>query len=204
MVSDQATRDIIMKWTERAQIDYSDLYTRLYIAYNAWFRRVTHSNFDREAINRLQKRFVIWDEYEKGRTLQNLTSYFQHIVRVTTKNPLVSSSRKWDGVVSDWRDLIYFWYHVRCDLFHGQSELSADMVELAYQSLNCFMLEVTTRMKTTFSDIDHIRLLELDTLLESSGLHNESMRQTRTELHQKFINSSDLWGVDMVRYEKGV
>ena len=30
-----ATRQLITKWFERSQIDYSDLYVKTYIAYNA-------------------------------------------------------------------------------------------------------------------------------------------------------------------------
>lgn len=35
------TRQLIVQWYERARIDYSDLYVKEYIAYNAWFRKVT-------------------------------------------------------------------------------------------------------------------------------------------------------------------
>lgn len=198
-----AVRELIIQWYDRAQIDYNDLYVRLYISYNAWFRQVTHTSFDREAISRLKKRFVIWDDYINGQILQDLEPIAEQIVISTHQQPLGAGSR-WNGIVDnsyDWRGLIHFWYQVRCDLFHGSAGanqvLSAERVRLAYESLGLYMQEITDRMKGCFTEEDYDRLLELQRLSTDS-----SDDTTRQHLYQKFIHSPDIWNVDMIRVGK--
>ena len=202
---DGTARDVVLKWHERAQIDYSDLYMRLYVAYNAWFRQVTRTSFDREGIARLKKRFVIWDDYLNGRTMQHLTPSFEQIVAHTHDHPLHAGNR-WDGQVQDaedWRGLIHYWYQVRCDLFHGSLFLDQTVpeqrVRLAYESLNIFMTEITDRMKHSFTHADYERLKEIQLLAQTPGNDTAQFRDLQQALHQKFINSPDLWNVDMVR-----
>jgi|GEM_PF-1009334 len=198
-----AIRDLVIQWFDRAQIDYNDLYVRLYISYNAWFRQVTHMTFDREAIARLKKRFVIWDDYINGRILQDLEPVVEQIVIATHTQPLAASVR-WNGIVEDsydWRGLIHFWYQVRCDLFHGSNgpdqTIAAERVRLAYESLRLYMQEITTRMKSCFTEEDYDHLLEIQRTTIDSPNH-----EIRTNLYQKFINSPDIWNVDMIRARK--
>jgi len=174
---------IVYSWFERAQIDYSDLYMRLYVSFNAWYRKTTGSDFDREALRILKKRFVIWDDYGAGRVLQDLKIFHEQIT----------------GDASDWQRLISYWYQVRCQLFHGASELKDTEVKLAYESLNIFMKEIVRRMKQSFTDKDYQRLEEIDKLLVIGGLENEYLRHIQQELHRKYINAPSLWNVDMVR-----
>ena len=111
----------IYSWYKKAQVDYTELYVRLYISYNAWYRQVTATTNDREAISRLKKRFVIWDDYCSGNTLQRLRVYAERLSKLTYEQPLAGSA-VWNGVIQtsqDWRSLIEFWYQVRCYLVHG-------------------------------------------------------------------------------------
>jgi len=184
MVDDRdVTKEFVMRWVERAQVDYYDLYIRLYIAYNAWYRRVTGMKTDREAMIKLKKRFVIWDDYCHGRALHELTPIAARIL----DDPY------------DWRGLITYWYAVRCDVIHGVSSIQYEQykkrIVLAYLSLNTFMLEVTGRMARSFTDADHNRLRELDALVAI----DETFRKARDDLYQKYIESPDLWNVDMER-----
>ena len=203
---DTTTKELIMRWIERAQVDYSDLYARLYIAYNAWFRKVTRTSFDREAISRLTKRFIIWDDYLQGRVLQTLKPLHKEIAEFTQAHThKVVSLHRWSGIVkdeSDWQGLIRYWYRVRCDLFHGSSddqEVSKQRVRLAYASLNIFMLEITKRMDDCFTSADLRRLNELNVLLAVPSGSTIEQQTTRQMLHQKYIRSHDIWSVDLVR-----
>jgi hypothetical protein len=199
-------RQLITQWHERAQIDYSDLYVRQYIAYNAWFRKVTNCDEDYEAIRLLLKRFVIWDDYMNGRTMINLSPIVQQIATVTHRHPIGSTSGTWDGTVKDafdWRGLIYFWYHTRCNLFHGVTmpgHVQHDnTVRLAYQSLSLFMGEIVRRMRYCFNDTDFTKLTEVRALLQSQQGPDASLREIEAKLYQKFIHSPDIWNVDMER-----
>ena len=200
------TRQLIIKWFERAQIDYSDLFVKEYIAYNAWFRKVTNCQVDHEAIKEVSRRFVIWDDYLHGRTLTTLGALVDEIAVLTFKRPVRPMGTAWNGVVKDkhdWRGLIYFWYQTRCDLFHGLTlpgNINHDkQIRLAYESLNIFMTEIVRRMRYCFTDTDFARLTEVRTLLRSEHGPTMELKAIETQLHQKFIHSPDLWNVDMVR-----
>jgi len=196
--------DLVFTWYDRAQIDYSDLYVRLYISYNAWFRQVTRTDFDREAIARLMKRFIIWDDYIQGKVLGRLMPIVSQIAQLTNAEPLISS--RWDGCVhseTDWKNLIQYWYQVRCDLFHGSMGLRDKMqqqrIRLAYESLSLFMGEITNRMAKAFTPADCRRLKEVQTLLQGNTNNHQQLEGIKGVLYQKYINSPDLWKVDMVR-----
>ena len=200
------TRQLIRSWYDKAQIDYSDLFVRIYIAYNAWFRKVTDCNEDYEAIKRVTQRFVIWDDYMNGRTLTDLRSSADSIAAFTHRHPLRPMRTGWDGVVKDsfdWKGLIYFWYQTRCDLFHGLTmpgKAKHDaQIRLAYESLNIFMTEIMKRMRQCFTDADYMKLTEVKALLKSPNGSASSLSAIETHLHQKFIHSPDLWNVDMER-----
>ena len=174
---------IVYRWYERAQVDYGDMYMKLYVSFNAWYRKTTGSDFDREALRILEKRFVIWDDYIAGHVLRNLKVFHEKITGDTT----------------DWQRLISYWYQVRCQLFHGSSELKEGEVRLAYESLNIFMDEIVRRMKRSFTDEDYLRLEEVEQLLSLGSPDSKYLRVVQQELHQKYINAPSLWNVDMVR-----
>ena len=200
------TRQLITKWYERARIDYSDLYVKQYIAYNAWFRRVTRCNSDHEAIQQVTKRFIIWDDYIHGRTLTELGPILEKIVQVTASPYDDSLNRMSDVIVKDvydWRGLIAFWYQTRCDLFHGVTMpgyVRHDIVvKLAYESLSIFMGEIIRRMRYCFTDADFERLAEVKALLKSQNGADTELQEIEARLYRKFIHSPDIWNVDMER-----
>lgn len=199
-------RQLIVRWYERACIDYSDLYVKEYIAYNAWFRKVTNCDKDHEAIKKVTKRFVIWDDYVHGRTMPSLRPIVEQIAKATHSMPVVGAGGYWSGVVRDafdWRGLIYFWYQVRCELFHGLTlpgYLQHDVrIRLAYESLHMFMTEIVKRMRYCFTDADFERLTEVRGLLESNSGSDAELKAIEAGLYQKFIHSPDIWNVDMER-----
>jgi hypothetical protein len=190
----------IYKWYRKAQVDYTELYIRIYIAYNAWYRQVTGTTNDREAIAILKKRFIIWDDYCKGRTMPNLKVYTEKLSKRTIEKPLASHIF-WNGKVEnkdDWRGLIEFWYQIRCMLVHG-SEVSPQYVWLAYETLELFMGEIVERMQTCFTDKDFQRLNELSTLAQSKQGKDNRFKQLQRRLQAKYIDSPDIWQVDMQR-----
>ena len=201
-----AARQLITKWFDRARIDYSDLYVKQYIAYNAWFRKVTQCTNDKEAIGALLKRFVIWDDYLHGRTLITLGPILEQIAILTYKNPVRPVGSMWDGTVKDvfdWQGLIYFWYQTRCDLFHGSTLPGLAQhdiqVKLAYESLHIFMAEIVQRMRHCFTDVDFERLTEVRVLLRSGDGERAALREIEEGLYRKFVHSPDMWNVDMIR-----
>lgn len=200
------TRQLILKWFERAQIDYSDLYMRQYIAYNAWFRKVTGKSEDHDAIKQLLKRFIIWDDYIEGRTLISLGLVVEKIADFTRVRPVRPVGSVWNGVVKhrhDWKGLIYFWYQTRCYLFHGLT-IPGDgyddtQIKLAYESLTLFMTEIIKRMRYCFDDRDFARFLEVRRLIDHDEGATTGLRHIEARLQQKFILSPDIWNVDMER-----
>ena len=190
----------IYRWYKKAQVDYTELYIQMYIAYNAWYRQVTGSTNDREAISILKKRFIIWDDYTKGKTMCSLRVYTNRLVKLTSESPLASST-VWNGTIQssdDWRGLIEFWYRVRCMLVHG-SEVSPRHVWLAYETLELFMAEIVDRMQACFTDKDFQRLQELSTLAKDETGNGTRFTQLQRKLQAKYIDSPDIWQVDMQR-----
>jgi hypothetical protein len=190
----------IYRWYKKAQVDYTELYIRMYIAYNAWYRQATGSTNDREAIALLKKRFVIWDDYSKGKTMPHLRAYADRLSKLTSEIPLVSHTL-WNGTIEssdDWRGLIEFWYRIRCMLVHG-SEVSPRHVWLAYETLELFMAEIVDRMQACFTDKDFLRLEELSTLVKFETGKNTRFRHLQQKLQAKYIDSPDIWQVDMQR-----
>lgn len=191
---------LITVWYERAQLDYDDLYMRLYVAYNAWFSKVTGASNDREAIRLLKQRFVIWDDYQRGRVLTTLRPIVEDIVKLTQANRTLAI--RLDDA-NDWQALIEFWYQVRCHLFHASGIFGdaqqAIWTRLAYQSLNIFMSEVIDRMNHAFTNADYLRLKEVDVLLQHEPKPSRRLQNLQQTLYQKYIRSPDMWNVDMVR-----
>jgi hypothetical protein len=190
----------IYHWYKKGQIDYTELYIRMYIAYNAWYRQVTGTTNDREAIASLKKRFVIWDDYCKGKTMSHLKIYVERLSKLTSEQPVVKHTY-WDGIVQnsdDWRSLIECWYQVRCMLVHG-SEVSPRLVWLAYETLDLFMAEIVERMQACFTDKDLRRLEEVSTLASLEQNSDNRFKRLQRKLQAKYIDSPNIWQVDMQR-----
>lgn len=178
--------NLVYSWYDRAQVDYSDQYMRLYVAFNAWYRKATGSSFDREGLVRLKKRFVIWDDYLNDSVMVGLKPLHKEIL----------------GNDTDWQGLIDYWYSVRCQLFHGSLGPDDHTVRLAYESLNIFMGEIVARMRRAFTDEDHRRLRELEALLEKGHPKMKYLEDSQLELHRKYLNAPHMWNVDMIRVKK--
>jgi hypothetical protein len=134
----------IIRWYQRAQIDYTNHYMSLYAAFNAWYRLITRSHNDRQALNMLRSGNSIWDEYCKGSAMQQLKQYMILLVECTQREPISFLTAHWRGEVvhtKDWPSLIEYWYRVRCLVMHG-AEVRSEYVYLAYETLNIFMYEV--------------------------------------------------------------
>lgn len=193
----------IFNWYKKAQVNYVEQYIKMYIAYNAWYREVTGTTNDRQALDVLKKRFVIWDDYKKGRTMSSLKIYMEKLVELTQREPFSSKNLYWTGSIEslgDWRSLIEFWYQVRCKLVHG-TEVKPRYVWLAYETLDIFMGEIIERMQGCFSEDDFKKMKELNTLAGIQGPRNERFRQLQNMLYQKYVASPDIWQVDMKRVE---
>ena len=190
----------IYRWYKRAQVDYVEHYIRLYIAYNAWYREVTGTINDRQALAVLKKRAIIWDDYMHGKTMGHLTVYMQRLVDLTLAEPL-GASRYWSGSIeniTDWQSLIEFWYQVRCMLVHG-SAVKARYVWLAFETLDVFMGEIINRMQTAFQA--HVAPLGgFDAVIEASD--STKHEELRRKLHARYFTSPNLWQVDMERVEE--
>src|SRR5690606_5557503 len=110
--------DTVYHWFESAQIDFCELYLKLYVGFNAWYRQVTKTPHDRDALARLKKRITIWDDYYNGLAMHQLRMVFEKIVTITHDKPMTVSRGRWNGVVEspdDWMGLLEYWYQVRCD-----------------------------------------------------------------------------------------
>ena len=198
------SESLVYVWFDRSAIEYRDLYLRLYVSYNAWYRKVTGKSSDFESIAVLKTRFIIWDEYNQNLSMPGLRPVIDKIVALTQVSPDSSGTVKEKGLVrdsTDWKGLIDFWYQVRCRLFHGMPNRydRNDEVQLAYESLYIFMQEVTQRMKNSFILTDRNRLEELQVLTKYSGSKQAVYEDEKRLLQKKFIQSADLWNVDMVR-----
>lgn len=188
----------IYDWYKKAQIDYVQQYLWLYISYNAWYQEVTGTSNDRQALNSLKKRFVIWDDYINGNTMKPLRTYVERLMELTQREPFASQVVSyWSGSLEsteDWRSLIEFWYQVRCRLVHG-STVNVRYVWLAYETLGIFMGEIVYRMQQCFTQEDSERMQELDSLLAVT--RSDRFQKLQEKLYEKYIASPDIWQVDM-------
>ena len=219
-------KDIVLRWYDRAQLNYIDLYVNLFISYNAWFKKATSKSRDRDAINELKKRFIIWDEYASGTKMNNLVPIAKKVSELTTVQPLTNltgSDRYWDGVVKDewdWKSLIEYWYRVRCNLFHGSKSpddyRDQELIKLAYESLNIFMTEIVGRMEThmstgtkqyrqTLNRYEELLAEKLDALDTNSKEWKETLDEQQdvlseySQLEWAERESYGLWSGDMER-----
>lgn len=139
--------DYLVAWYIKAQVDYSQLYLALYVAFNAWYRELTNKAHDRVALNVLREGHSLWGEYCSGYELQALRTPMTLLVELTQREPISYATPHWKGEVGhiqDWPGLIEYWYRVRCLVVHG-AEIQPSYVYLAYETLNIFMSEVIER-----------------------------------------------------------
>ena len=193
----------VFAWYKKAQVDYIEKYIQMYIAYNAWYREVTGTTNDRQALNSLKKRFVIWDDYIDGKTMKTLQVYMERVAELTQREPFSSKTLYWTGSIespNDWRSLIEFWYQVRCKLVHG-AEVKPRYVWLAYETLDIFMGEIVSRMQQCFTAKDAEKMHELNAMAQHSGTKNERFRHLQDKLYQKYVASPNIWHVDMKRVQ---
>ncbi len=191
---------------QKAQIEYASLFLRLYIAYNAWYREITGTSNDRQALTLLKERFVIWDDYCNGRTMKPLSVYMERLADYTQKEPFPSTKLYWSGELEsskDWKSLIELWYQVRCLIVHGV-EVSPRYAWLAYETLNIFMGEITDRMKTCFTKADDVKLHELSSMAEQNPERSKRFKKVQHMLYQKYVTSPGIWQVDMQRVEESI
>lgn len=192
--------DKLLDWVEKAQIDYVDCYIKLYIAYNAWYRRVTGTTNDRQAIATLKKRFIIWDDYSSGRSLRYLRPIMKHLVELTQREPFASTSAHWNGEIAniyDWRSLVEYWYQVRCSVVHGNDTPDKYIIP-AYESLNVFMHEIISRMRACLEQnkTDELKAIAEEKQLYESG--SARFQELQAKLYQKYVAIPDIWQVDML------
>lgn len=191
----------VLHWYKKSQIDYSERFIWLYVAYSSWYQRAIGTNNDRQALNELKKRFVIWDDYLNGRTLTALRPYMERLAEFTQREPFPATHMYWSGSLNDatdWRSLIEFWYQVRCLIVHG-TQVRARYVWYAYETLDAFMGELIERMEQCFTASDLQRLKDVTALSQGASAGNAQFRVLQSKLQQKYISSPDIWQVDMQR-----
>lgn len=193
----------VYDWYKAAQIDYTKQYIALYISYNAWYRQVSGTLNDRQAISSLKKRYIIWDDYINGKTMRVLRPYMQRLSELTQREPLMSETTYWTGSVdgpNDWRALIEYWYQVRCRVMHG-SYVSPKFVWLAYETLDAFMGEVIERMEKCLSTTKSRTTHQFGSIADDNSRRSERFRRVQGKLYAKYVASPDVWQVDMRRAE---
>jgi hypothetical protein len=135
---------------QRSQLEYRAPYTALYASFNAWYRCHTHTKNDRQALNTLRQGHRLWREYMNGQALIRITPYMIQLAELTQREPLSYTTPHWKGEIQhryDWPSLVEYWYRVRCLVVHGDS-IQPTYVYLAYHTLNIFMTELITRIKS--------------------------------------------------------
>lgn len=169
----------------------------MYIAYNAWYRQVTNTTNDRQALSLLKKRVIIWNDYANGKTLKPLGVMLEKLVELTQREPLKKTAY-WSGSIentTDWCSLIEYWYQIRCLLVHG-SLINARYVCLAYETLHLFMTEIITRVQnyhgqTATTTLSVQQCLTDDDHIDSFHLRNKKLKSN--------YSAATIWAVDMKR-----
>ena len=164
---------LILSWHQKAKDgDIFSRFVFEYLAFNAHLKNnlFIDARSDREAIQRLKQDAVREKMYlqilKRNKPLHNL---WQSVIVELAQNPLHNTSHDWDypeidvwwnsngnepdrkdqsqkGIVksiSDWGNMVEFWYSVRNNLFHGgkDPDIPRDcfIVEHAYRTLVTFM-----------------------------------------------------------------
>lgn len=160
------------KKANATRADYFSKYMFEYLAFNAYLKSsiAVDANSDRGAIQNLKRNTALRDKYlammEKDKTLLR---HWSEIIDELKRRPLRNSSKDYDypeidgwwntsenniatgsdvqkGVIhslSDWQNMIEYWYGIRNDLFHAGKDpsIKRDMflVEHAFKTLSAFM-----------------------------------------------------------------
>lgn len=141
-----AIPSVILRWYERAQLDYETRYIALYASYNAWYSALLGVTSNRRAIEMLKQRAVIWEECLADFCAPDLKRLLRSAYEQTLLHPMTTYS-SWSGQLRssrDWASMIELWYAVRCSLVHGL-EVPSIFTQIAYSSLNIFMTELLDR-----------------------------------------------------------
>ncbi len=198
----------VLHWYEKAHIDYAVQYMHLYVAYNAWYKEATGEVSDREAINKLKRRYVLWADYCDGKTLQSLRPYMKRLAEATQRHPAKRGlNTHWNGELAndeDWRSLIEYWYTIRCLIVHGE-EVQEDDAFYAYETLSLFMGELIARMRACMERFDPRDVRQLSQLAEEDDRRSARFVNLQRKLYLAYVASPDVWQVDMqpVADEKG-
>lgn len=180
----------IIRLYEAARIRYSEVYIRMYSAYNAWYREITGSMNDREAIAKLKRRGGIWEDYLNGTALHGLRPLMLKLADMTQHRPL-GATAYWAGSLcnkTDWPSLIEYWYQVRCIVVHG-GYIDDHYIQFAYETLYVFMQEITSRAQDVFADY----------ALTDNGQPSSKSPQFLRNIGLHLATSADMWHVDMKR-----
>lgn len=192
----------MLDWLEKALIDYADIYTKLYTAYNAWYGEITGLKNDRSALTALKKRFVIWEEYQAGKCMAELQPYMTRLAELTQREPLRVTHAHWNGELADaddWRSLIEYWYQVRCLVVHGE-HIETHYVYLAYETLLIFMKEIVKRTRKCLAEYSFNEGHEREyfsQMAHSGPVHSEKFLHLRQKLYIKYVALPNVWEVDM-------
>ena len=191
----------ITAWYKKSHIDYAQKYIARYISYNAWYRQVTGTSNDRQAIALLKKRFVIWDDYRNHKTMRPLFRYMEQLAELTQREPLMTHVQYWSGTVEDahdWQSLIEYWYQVRCLVVHGAC-IKPMHLRLAYETLGVFMDEIINRMNACLGATNYQQMDDPQKPLEQTGISGNRFSKLQLKLYQRYIASPNVWDVDMQR-----
>ncbi len=149
-------------WYQDAQINPHHQYLLLYVSYSAWYSATLGVSSDREAIHRLKRRAIIWEEFLSGYCMQGLSEVLVRTYEHTQATPLFAR-RHWNGRLrssTDWMSLIEYWYAVRCSVVHG-IDVPRQSVWLAYDSLVIFMSEIFHRLTHERLAIDNVDAVDM-------------------------------------------
>lgn len=146
----------------RAQIPYGQHYAALYGAFNSWYRHVTSTQQDTEALARLLSthRYSL-DTLLPHTTHSLLRPYMYKLYVLTNHQPLPIA--RWDGrlgSVNDYEGLVWFWYAVRCRVVHGEASLESALfehyVKHAYESLQICLSALVVETPEAHPEISSI------------------------------------------------
>lgn len=136
------------RWLTRAErtqelLDDGDRFISLWIAFNGWMKwKFGENSSDRHLIDRVKELVQFKSCF---RRLEAEAEFSQNLAKLETYNPVADmrqpdndrQAKSYEGTFSSLIEVIY---QVRCNLFHGRKEVSADerdfqLVSLSYRLL---------------------------------------------------------------------
>lgn len=164
---------LVLRWHQKAEDgDYFSRFVFEYLAFIAHIRNnlFIGAASDRRAIQLLKQNAILEKNYLQAvKGNKSLLEMWQSVIKELNRNPLYNTSKDWDypeidawwnsigneadkddqsqkGIVrsvSDWGNMVEFWYSVRNNLFHGTKDPNVRrdcfLVEHAYRTLAIFM-----------------------------------------------------------------